>query len=198
MQEKLVQGAKNEQTFYVHDMLSTFRNEPIPIAYKERHTTTVIKKKYTAKPVFRQWIADTPESLQKAMSYDLKYIDIIGIVNKDKQDAQELIRAFNDRYAALKEIYNYLQGFSSQYPNIDFSTMRNKFVKGLAIDQGLHNMSAYDVALREALALAGRGDAEQLKKKPGFTRFQFFEVCFRLAKHLYATVTSYDQNYTVP
>ena len=72
----MTQGKKNEQNFYVHEMLSSFRNEAIPISYKERHTTTVVKKKFKAKQVFRAWIQDTPESLMKAMNYDLKYIDI--------------------------------------------------------------------------------------------------------------------------
>ena len=89
-------------------MLSSFRNEPIPIAYKERHTTTVVTKKYKAKQVFRGWISDTPESLQKAMSYDLKYIDIQGIVRNDEQDASQLLKHFSERYSVLKEIYHYL------------------------------------------------------------------------------------------
>ena len=72
------------------------------------------------------------------------------------------------------------------------TTMRQKFIKALNIDLSAHKMSTYDVALREALAMAGRGDVEQLKKKPGFTRFMFIEVCFRLARTLYATGPEYD------
>ena len=53
-------------------------------------------------------------------------------------------------------------------------------------------MSSYDVALREAYAMAGRGDAELQKKKPGFTRFMFIEVCFRVARNLYATGIEFD------
>ena len=52
----------------------------------------------------------------------------------DQQDASELVRIFAERYSALKEIYHYLQGKSSQYPNIDMSTMRQSFIKALNID----------------------------------------------------------------
>ena len=72
------------------------------------------------------------------------------------------------------------------------TTMRQKFIKALNIDLSAHRMSTYDVALREALAVAGRGEVEQLKKKPGFTRFMFIEVCFRMARTLYATGIDYD------
>ena len=70
--------------------------------------------------------------------------------------------------------------------------MRRDFIKALNIDQSAYKMSTYDVALREAYAMAGRGEAEQQKKKPGFTRFMFIEVCFRVARNLYATGFEYD------
>ena len=82
------------------------------------------------------------------MNYDLKYIDIEGIVNKDPSDKSELLKIFSEKYSCLKDIYNYLQGKSGQYPNIDNETMRNRFIKCLAIDLSATNMSAYDVALR--------------------------------------------------
>ena len=42
------------------------------------------------------------------MSYDLKYIDIQGIVRDDEQDASQLLKHFSERYSVLKEIYHYL------------------------------------------------------------------------------------------
>ena len=82
------------------------------------------------------------------MNYDLKYIDIEGIINKDPNDKSELLKLFSQKYSVLKDIYNYLQGKSGQYPNIDMSTMRNHFIKCLDIDLSHIHMSAYDVALR--------------------------------------------------
>ena len=48
-------------------------------------------------------------------------------------------------------------------------------------------MRQYDVTLREAYSLEGRGEAAAEKTRPGFARFQFFELCLRLAKYLFAT-----------
>jgi len=51
----------------------------------------------------------------------------------------------------------------------------------------MHN---YDVVLREALFPKSKELAqlfETVKKKPGFSRFQFIEVLFRLSRLVYAT-----------
>ena len=69
------------------------------------------------------------------MELDLKNIQILEIVDQIKEDATKLIAFLSDNYAAIKDIYNYLQGKSSQYPNIDMTTLRERFIKRLPIDQ---------------------------------------------------------------
>ena len=41
-----------------------------------RHTKVVTTKLYKAKHVFQGWIADTYESLRRALEYDMKFVDI--------------------------------------------------------------------------------------------------------------------------
>ena len=57
-------------------MLSNFRSEDIPQAYKERHTRTVSKALYKPKPVFKDWLEDTPESLKRSFDYDVSHIQV--------------------------------------------------------------------------------------------------------------------------
>ena len=115
-------------------MLSNFRQDPIPVAFKPRHTTQVTTRQYKPKPVFQGWKEDTMESLRIAMELDLKNIQLIEIVDEDKKEAPKLISKLGENYAPIKDIYHYLQGKSSQYPNIDFTTMRELFIKKLPVD----------------------------------------------------------------
>ena len=96
------------------------------------------------------------------------------------------MRTFNQNYAEIKEIYHYLQGKSTQYPNIDMFTMRHHFVKNLKILKERPNLNEIDIILRNVNQYTR--DLEE-KDKPGFTRFMFFEVCMRMAKHLYYETT---------
>ena len=113
METKLRAGNKEKETFYVHEMLSTFRADPIPQAFKERHTSTVTKKLFKPKPVFSAWKEDTYESLRIAMELDLKNISMLEIVSDDKQDATRLVAYLGENYGAIKDIYHFLQGRST-------------------------------------------------------------------------------------
>ena len=44
---------KSEKSFYVHDMLATFRTDKIPIYFKERHVHKETYNKYVGKLVFK-------------------------------------------------------------------------------------------------------------------------------------------------
>ena len=44
---------KSEKSFYVHDMLATFRTDPIPIYFKERHVHKETYNKYVGKLIFK-------------------------------------------------------------------------------------------------------------------------------------------------
>ena len=44
---------KSERGFYVHDMLATFRTDPIPIFFKERHVHKETYNKYVGKLIFK-------------------------------------------------------------------------------------------------------------------------------------------------
>lgn len=91
-------------------MLTSLRTEPVPIAFKTRHTHTSKVAKFTPKPIFDNWISDTPESLYKVLTSDLKNIDLVNIANGDKKDALVIERHLIERFFEIKEIYHYLQG----------------------------------------------------------------------------------------
>lgn len=88
------------------------------------------------------------------------------------------------KFPEIKEIYHYLQGKSSQYPNIDTTTMREHFLKALAVNK----LYEIDVIMRE---VTGNLDPKiREEKKPGWTRFMFIEVLFRLARLLYSSISN--------
>ena len=114
-------------------MLTNFRGDAIPTAFKERHCSKVTRRMFKAKPVFEGWPADTPESLRRAMDHDMRFIPVVTIVNKDGKDATALFRLLGTKFAEVKDIYHYLQAKSSAYPFVDMSTMRERFIKALPI-----------------------------------------------------------------
>jgi len=74
-------------------MLAGLRSDPIPVAFKDRHTKTVSRSMYKPKPVFDRWKTDDPEILKKAFDYDSKLIPATNITNDDTVDASTLLRA---------------------------------------------------------------------------------------------------------
>ena len=68
-------GQKQAKDFYVHEMLAGFRHEPVPAFFKPRHVRRVEKEVFSAKPVFADWLPDTSDSIQKACSLDVKYMN---------------------------------------------------------------------------------------------------------------------------
>jgi len=83
MQDKMRQGKKSTQNFYAHEMLATLRSDSLPVAYKERHTTTVHRKMFKPKPVFSSWISDTPDTYRRAIEYDSRFIPVLEIVDQN-------------------------------------------------------------------------------------------------------------------
>ena len=89
-------------------MLSTFRSDTIPLAYKTRHTTVQEVAKFKPRKVFAEWGEDTRESLKQACDYDLRFINLLEIVNDDQKDAKRITDLLQDNYGEIKEIYHYL------------------------------------------------------------------------------------------
>ena len=102
-------GKRNDQRFYVHEMLAGLRNDPIPWAYKEKHTKTVKKDMFKPKPVFAQWKQDDPEILRKSYQHDVNLIDANYLTNENVMDTKTLLKAVELRYSDLKEVFIYLQ-----------------------------------------------------------------------------------------
>lgn len=167
-------------------MLAGFRDESIPVSYKERHTTMVTKKMFKPRKVFKDWHEDNPEVIRRAIEYDSKFIKLDEIVQNDKQDAAALIRQLTMKFPEIKEIYHYLQGKSSQYPNIDTMTIREQFLKAISSYNGTVQTNELDIVMREVSG--NLDDKVREVKKPGWTRFMFIELIFRLARLLYSSI----------
>ena len=52
MNKKVRKGKKSKERFYVHDMLATFREEPIPDYYNTRHLRVLERDKHKERNVF--------------------------------------------------------------------------------------------------------------------------------------------------
>jgi len=64
---------KSKQNFFVHDLLSTFRDEAIPFYYNPRHMTKITKDQYRERPIFNSFIADNPDVVSRILLHDSKY-----------------------------------------------------------------------------------------------------------------------------
>ena len=113
-----------------------------------RHTRTVARGAYKPKPVFNSWTLDTPESLSRAIAYDTSLMKVQSVAEDDPKELNGLLRVLNYNYAEIKEIYHYLQGYSSQFPNVDSFTMREKFIKKLKCLRENRHISQFDIIMR--------------------------------------------------
>ena len=129
MQHRMIKGKKSNENFYVHDVLATFRDESLPVAYKQRHTTQVTRQMFKARDVFKDWQEDTAVIIKRTIEYDMKYMRISDVVDGDKKDTAGVVWHLTNNYSPIKEIYHYLQSKSSYYPNIDNSTLREQFFR---------------------------------------------------------------------
>ena len=186
MADKMRQGKRDPQRFYVHEMLAGLRNDPIPQAFKERHTKTVSRHMFKPKRVFERWMSDDPEILQKSYQHDVKLIPANEITLMDQMDAKTLLQAMQMKYSDLKEVFHYLQQYSTAYPRVDILTLRNRFVRKLAINTMAMNLNKIDIIISTIYSYAQR-HSEFEKGAHGFSRHMFIELVLRLAKFTYAS-----------
>ena len=62
------------------------------------------------------------------------------------------------KYSNLKEVFHYLQQFSSAYPRIDIRTLRSKFVRKLNINTMVMSQNKIDIIISAIHAHAQRNN----------------------------------------
>ena len=172
-------------------MLAGLRNDPIPQAFKERHTKTLSRALFKPKRVFERWMSDDPEILQKAYQHDVKLIPANEITLMDQLDAKTLLQAMQLKYSDLKEVFHYLQQYSSSYPRVDIRTLRERFVRKLTINTMAMNLNKIDIIISTIYSYAQR-NSDFEKGAHGFSRHMFIELVLRLAKFTYASELEYS------
>ena len=107
MNLKTKQKAKEKKTFFVHDMLATFRDENVPLHYNPRHMKRAKKEKFHERPVFEKWIDDNPEVIKAMLNHDKNRWNLKQIADSPTEymRIQDLIVT---NYSLLTDIYHYL------------------------------------------------------------------------------------------
>ena len=101
-------GKKSEETFYLHEMLATFRVEEVPSYCKTRSVRQVLHDVYKPKPVFNKFIRDTPEIMTQCMNHDSKLLRIDKIV-EGRQDEEKIIdKQVRINYQLIKDVFTLL------------------------------------------------------------------------------------------
>ena len=151
VQGQVTAGAVAKETFYAHEYLADFRAEPVPHSFKERHMRSV--KEYTHKPkeVFKDWVADSGETLKLCIEQDFPHIDFEKLaLNEDIDGAKRLESVLAINYQFLKSTYHLLQSQSRRYPYVDNATMRNKFILELDVmDSQRFSMAKFETLLNQ-------------------------------------------------
>jgi len=101
-------GKKSEATFYVHEMLASFRTDEIPVYCKQRQVTQVLHDFYKPKPVFSAFIKDTPEIMGQCMSHDQKLINVTKIVDGREEEEKVVVKQLAINYQLIKDVFTTL------------------------------------------------------------------------------------------
>ena len=83
-------GKKSEETFYVHEMLAGFRTDEVPPYCKSRSVRQVLHDYYKPKPVFKQFVKDTPEILAACMTNDARLLNI-GKICEGRAEEEKIV-----------------------------------------------------------------------------------------------------------
>ena len=90
------------------------------------------------------------------------------------------------KYSDLKEVFHYLQQYSSAYPRVDIRTLRERFVRKLPMNTMVTSLNKIDIIISTIHSYAQRNN-EFEKGQHGFSRHMCIELVLRLAKFIYAS-----------
>ena len=62
-------------------------------------------------------------------------------------DAKTLLQVMQLKYSDLKEVFHFLQQYSSSYPRVDIPTLRERFVRKLTNNTMAMNQNRIDIII---------------------------------------------------
>ena len=68
----------------MHDMLATFRTDPIPWFFKERNEQETLKNKHKGRVLFNTLATEIMETLRDSMQKDIALIDMKEICSNNE------------------------------------------------------------------------------------------------------------------
>ena len=83
---KLAVLKKSTLSFYVHDMLATFRTDPIPAFFKERFVHVIEHTVHKGKIIFKEVAQDVLDNLRVSLEKDVGWIEMKEITNDDEKE----------------------------------------------------------------------------------------------------------------
>lgn len=96
------------------------------LGYNPRHLNRHQKDLYRERPVFKQWIGDTPEIVAAMLAHDKNHWDLRRIC-LDNKEYNHLETIIVHNFGLLTDTYHYLQQASNRYPWVSYYTARKYF-----------------------------------------------------------------------
>ena len=179
---------EKKRTFYVHDMLSTLREEGIPFYHNPRHVQTITKDRYQTRPVFDSWTRDTTEVISQMLGHDKYQWHLRDLCETDKQ-YRLLESVIQHNFSLFTDTYHYLQTKSKSYPWVSFQTARQSFFIPAIVKQGWNiEQGIFDTIIKEAHSSNNRRrPAVQSDDPKTLNRAQFIELMVLLARAILVT-----------
>ena len=184
-------------------MLAGFRTDEVPVYFKQRQVNKVQYDFYKPKPVFKNFVRDTPEIMAACMSNDSKCLNIQKICEYREEEERVIVKQIAINYQLIKDIYTLLQSRSRAYPFVDTFTFRQYFVRKLGLlDEDFYKVSNFDVLLNQVMSNNKDITLDGVRVPKGsFCRYQFLELTIRMGKFLFSTGYMYRkggrQNYSL-
>ena len=96
--------------------------------------------------MFKSYIHEDTEVNFKCANSDLTYVSFEGL-NMQEEDIKKVTKHIQLNMALIKEIFIYLQGFSTCFPNLDYFNFREHFLKKAELPMSNFDKASYDAIL---------------------------------------------------
>ena len=105
-------------------MLASFRPDDIPVFVKKRNVKKHTHDFYKPKPVFKNFVRDTPEIMAACISHDARLMRIDKICEGRVDEEKVIDKQVRINYQVIKDIFTILQSRSRTYPFVDTFSFR--------------------------------------------------------------------------
>lgn len=198
MNTKVKQGSKERKTFYVHDMLATFRDEEVPLHFNPRHLVRAKKEKFNERPVFEKWVEDSPDVVKAMLNHDKNRWTLRNAC-ESPAEYMRILDLVVVSYSLLTDVYHFLQARSDRYPWLSAYTVRKHFFKVAVLDGGFGvDQSIFGICFKQVTSK----DVQQQEATSVLNRHQFIEFVILIAQYIFkqqsadAMIEGVDIKYT--